>query len=141
MKLSNLIIGLIMFFVMIMAGSNLLQYSSNINSGFIDSVGYNTFQSVFDKHNTMNESISRIEATLQNKNPSILDPLSFIYQSAVFMLSTLYSSIQFVFTMAWDIPRVLGFNSELTPFIWGLVLAISVGVLFAIFSATLYREI
>lgn len=141
MKISSLLIGFTFFTMIILVGSNLLFEANRVNPAFIDSAGYQSFNAVFNRQDKINSTLANIQASLQHKEPSLLDPVNLIYNSAIFLVQSIYNSLSFVYTMFYDIPTVLGFSSEMSPFIWGILGAFTIAVVLAIISATLYREL
>lgn len=140
MKISTLLVALIFFVMVITSGGSMLVGSGSLNPAFIDSASYQTFNNTFNQRSNVDSAIENIRASLQHKNPSLLDMANLIYQGAVLTVFSVFGSIGFVFDAITGIPTVLGFSAELSPFLWAGAAILTVVVIFAILSVTLYRE-
>jgi len=139
-KISSLIIGLVFGLMIILSGTFIISEINTSDNTFYSQSEFTAFNNTFAKVDKMQEYSDKIEDSISNSKPKWFDlsGIGALIETVWSTLTSIFSSIDFMFTMVREIPVFFG----IPPFLANLFIMVLIFIVgFAIFSAVWQNDL
>ena len=138
-KISDYLIGIIIFTMVIVGGISMMTIFQSKNSAFLDTEKFSKFNDTFNTYDDVVQETGSIESSITNSNPDpgLFGVLNGLIQGAWQVLKLMFGSLSFMTAVWTGLYTIFGVPLWVGVLIGSIVIVL---IAFAIWSAIFQRE-